>query len=211
MSASPVSGRASRHAGLRADFLARRDFLRRAAGGTAALAVASWLPSGCAGYQELVPEAQRANLQFFDEKELAIFQAVARRVVPDEEGWPSVDEVGVAMAIDEELASWRNEPPLAPVLDDLKLLLRLVEHGTWLDGHASRFTRLTPEAQDEVLASWDSSSIEVRQVGFQALKNLVMFAYYDDERTFARLSYAGPWHKNTPQAPLIYPIRPRRA
>lgn len=211
MSASRITGGAASRPGLRADFLARRDFLRRAAGGTAALALAGWLPSGCAGYQELVPAARRANLLFFDEKEFAIFQAVARRIVPDEHGWPSVDEVGVAALIDEELALWRNEPALSPVLDDLKLLLRLVEHGTWLDGHASRFTRLAPEAQDDVLASWDGSAIEVRQVGFQALKNLVMFAYYDDERTFAKLSYAGPWHKNTPQAPLIYPVQPRRA
>ncbi len=211
MSASRVTGGESRHAGLRAEFLARRDFLRRAAGGSAALAMASWLPAGCAGYQELVPTPQRANLLFFDEKEFAVFQSVARRIVPDEEGWPSVDEVGVAAVIDEELALWRNEPALAPVLDDLRLLLRLVEHGTWLDGHWSRFTRLAPDAQDDVLASWDGSSIEVRQVGFQALKNLVMFAYYDDERTFAKLSYAGPWHRNTPQAPLIYPIQPRRA
>lgn len=211
MSASRITGGAPNRAGLRVDFLARREFLRRAVGGPAALAIASWLPSGCGGYQELVPSPQRANLQFFDEKEFAIFQAVARRVVPDEEGWPSVDEVGVVAVIDEELASWRNEPALSPVLDDLKLLLRLVEHGTWLDGHASRFTRLTPEAQDDVLASWDGSSIEVRRVGFQALKNLVVFAYYDDERTFAQLSYAGPWHKTTPQAPLVYPVQPRRA
>ena len=210
MSASRITGGSAGRQGLRTEFLARRDFLRRAAGGATALTIAGWLPSGCAGYQERVAAPQRANLLFFDEKEFAIFQAVARRIVPDEDGWPGVDEVGVAAAIDEELALWRNEPALVPVLDDLKLLLRLVEHGTWLDGHASRFTRLGPEAQDDVLASWDGSGIEVRQVGFQALKNLVMFAYYDDERTFAPLSYAGPWHKNTPQAPLIYPIQPRR-
>ncbi len=204
------SARTPTRARLRGEFLARRDFLRRAAYGTAALTVAGWLPSGCAGYQDLVRPEEAATLRFFDARQMAIFRAVAKRMIPDEEGWPTVEEARVAELVDEELALWRNEPPLSPVLDDLKLLLSLVEHATLLDGHVSRFTRLAPEAQDDVLASWEASSIEVRRVGFQALKNLVVFTYYDDDRTFAKLSYAGPWHKHTPQAPLIYPIQPRR-
>ncbi len=204
------SARTPARARLRGEFLARRDFLRGAAYGTVALTAAGWLPSGCAGYQDLVRPEEARGLRFFDAKQLAIFRAVAKRMIPDEDGWPTVEEARVAELVDEELALWRNEPPLGPVLDDLKLLLALVEHGTLLDGHWSRFTRLPPDAQDDVLASWEASSIEVRRVGFQALKNLVVFTYYDDDRTFAKLSYAGPWHKTTPQAPLIYPIQPRR-
>ena len=78
----------------------------------------------------------------------------------------------------------------APLQSDVRALLQLVEHSPFLFAlRPSRFTRLDDAAQDRVLAGWEHSRLEVRRLGFTALKRLAMVGYYGDPRTFAMLGY----------------------
>jgi hypothetical protein len=134
-------------------------------------------------------ETVRARLRVLTPKEYLVLGALCRRLLAaDEGGAPSPDEVGTALAIDAYLE--RLDPSL---VGDLRSLLHVVEHGAFLSAlRPSRFTRLGPAHQDAVLAAWESSRLDFRRQGFQALKALAMIGYYDDARTWPILGYPGP-------------------
>jgi len=59
-------------------------------------------------------------------------------------------------------------------------------------GFASRFTQLDAADQDRVLASLESSSIDLLRGGFEGVKALLFMGYYKDPRTWTILGYDGP-------------------
>jgi hypothetical protein len=101
----------------------------------------------------------------------------------------------VALSVDRYLALLPDE-----LASDVRALIELVEHSPALfDARLSRFTHLDEAGQDAVLRGWESSRIELRRRGFQALKSLAMMGYYGDPRAYALLDYRGP---------LLHPDRP---
>ncbi|HET9451941.1 MAG TPA: hypothetical protein VFO83_13715, partial [Aggregicoccus sp.] len=54
------------------------------------------------------------------------------------------------------------------------------------------FTRLSPEAQDAVIADWRDSGLALRRTGFQALRALAAGAYYSSPRVWPAVGYPGP-------------------
>jgi len=76
---------------------------------------------------------------------------------------------------------------------DLSRFLSFLEHLAPLgSGFASRFTRLSPAAQDQVLEALGTSSIALVRAGFEAVKALVFMGYYRDVRTWPIVGYDGP-------------------
>lgn len=138
--------------------------------------------------------ASVGGLACFSAKEYRVLHAVARRMLHGAS--PKVvaslltpGEVGV------DVARWADGyvARLHEVLrEDLRGLLQLLEHSTWLLGRGGRFTALADEAQDAVLRDWQQSRLALRRQGFQALKSLCCLAYYQDERSFAGIGYSGP-------------------
>jgi hypothetical protein len=59
-------------------------------------------------------------------------------------------------------------------------------------GLVSRFTALSPAAQDRVLASLERSPYDLLRAGFDGLKALVFMGYYRDARTWGIVGYDGP-------------------
>ena len=57
----------------------------------------------------------------------------------------------------------------------------------------SRFTTLSPAAQDDYIEGWATSRVQTRRLAFQALKNLSMLGYYSQDATWKALHYDGPW------------------
>src|SRR5436190_10798553 len=151
----------------------RRGFLRASAGGGAAIAIASMLPAGCAAdYPQAL--ADGVALSGLTPKEYATVRAATEAFLA---GVP-VSPVKVAHEIDRELGLIGD-----PIQHDMKTVLMLIEHGTLLSGHISRFTSLSPSVRLEVLNDWRDSRFEVRRSVFGAIKAFVYFYAYSDDAT----------------------------
>jgi hypothetical protein len=165
----------------------RRRFLRTSLTSAALLGGAAVVGRHLQGYH--LDPALAARLECLSPKEYLVFAAVARRLLlADGPDAPAPDDVGVALFVDRYLARLP-----APLQDDVRALLQLVEHGSLLFQPAlSRFTHLQAVEQDATLADWESSRLTVRRRGFQALKTLALLGYYRDDRTWPLLAYTGP-------------------
>jgi hypothetical protein len=175
------------------DSLSRRGFLRTAAGGGAAIAIASMLPAGCA---RTYPQANRdnADLKALTPKEYAVARAAAEALLV---GVP-VSATTIAKRIDQELA-WVGEP----IRTDMKTVLTLTEHFTPLTGRVKRFTELKPEQRLAYMRSWRDSSLQLRRAAYQALKGFVYYFAYIDDATRGLTGFAGPWPERA-----LFPVKP---
>lgn len=165
--------------------LDRRTVLVGGVSGLLLAAVATVLPSGCSRYPK-----PAHSLQFLNAREYAILNIVAARLlgVGDRVGG-AANQIDVAANIDAVVTGWLPESQA-----QLRTVLRVFEHGTYLfDLQRHRFTRLSPEQQDQYLAGWMTSTLGARRVVFRVLKALAATGYYHDPRTWARLGYPGPW------------------
>jgi hypothetical protein len=160
----------------------RRTFLRTGVLAGALLGGAALVGRHLSGYS-LDGETAR-KLRALSAKEFLVLQAVARRILASDGPAPSCDEVEAPLHADAYLA--RLDEALR---SDLRALLHLFEHGSSLKG---RFTRMSGEQQDRVLAAWESSGSGLKRRGFQALKTLCLFGYWRDDRTWPHIGYSGP-------------------
>jgi hypothetical protein len=166
----------------------RRGFLKKGIFGGLILAV------GGAGFlasrrSRTVPLPTQ-GLEVLDPAEYSVLMAIAARLVPDGEGFPSAQEVGVGLNADRILA--RTDPAAAK---EVKQLLRLFENalaGFIFAGRIRPFTRLAPPDQDEVLGEWQSSRLEIRRTGFTALRTLVLASYFGSPASWPAVHYPGP-------------------
>jgi hypothetical protein len=119
-------------------------------------------------------------LRVLNAKEFAVLRAASSRIA-----------VGVERASPDEIArfidGYLEKLPL-PARRDVKSLLQFLEHAKPLH----RFTRLAGPEQDEVLASWQSSGLELKRRGLQGLKSIVYMGAYRDPRSWKALGYTGP-------------------
>jgi hypothetical protein len=165
----------------------RRSFLRTTAGGSAAIALASLLPSGVAAdYPQAV--ADGVALQGLTPKEYATVRAAAEAFLV---GVP-VPPAKVAQRIDREIGLIGE-----PIKKDMKSVLMLIEHGTILSGHISQFTSLPLNTRLAVLNDWRDSRFELRRSVFGAIKSFVYFYGYSDNATRGITKFEGPWTERT--------------
>jgi hypothetical protein len=176
----------------------RRTVLKRGLVGGAVLALGGL---GYVGSRRSKLRTPPGDLTVFDALEYSVLFAVAERVVLPAPSMPPLSEVDPVANADRTLRLADE-----PVLNDIRRLVRLFENpiaGFLFDGRAQPFTALSPEAQDEVLADWRDSRLEVRRTGYVVLRTLVAAAYYGDARTHAAVGYPGPpggFHQ--PDAPV---------
>jgi hypothetical protein len=182
----------------------RRTFLKWGLAGTVLLAVGggAWLAtrrtrpmSGLGGpYVVLSPE------------EVAVFVALADRLVPARAGFPAPLDVDVPRHVD-AIVAMNPEP----VQKEIRQLVRLFENALaafLLDGQLRTFTDSTPEQQDARIRAWQASRYTLRRTGYKALKKLVYAAYYGSPATWGAIGYAGPPSRGAPRpAPGREPAR----
>ncbi|HWV56833.1 MAG TPA: hypothetical protein VNZ57_05120 [Longimicrobiales bacterium] len=167
----------------RADYVDRRGFLRRTAGGTAAIALASAIPAGCSSdYPQ--HELDGVELHALSPREYAVARAAAEMLLID----LPVDPAAVARGIDRELAAVGN-----PILQDMKTVFTLLEYLTILGGRFRRFTALDPESRLAYFLSWSRSRFALRRAVFMATKSFVYFFAYTDPATRSITGFEGPW------------------
>lgn len=174
----------------------RRGFLRTAAGGTAAVALASAIPAGCAAdYPQAASDG--VALEALTPKEYAVARAAAEAVLA---GVP-VPAARVAARIDRELALVGE-----PIRGDMKAVFGLIEHLTFLGGRVRRFTALEPAERLAYLDGWARSRFTLRRGAFQALRAFVCFYAYCDDATRALTGFPGPWRERVeiPATPVDF-------
>ena len=167
--------------------LSRRSLLKRGllGGSLLALGGVGFLALRGGRMLPLPPE----GLRVFSPREYAVLDAVARRLVRPRAGWPTVEEIGVALAADR--IAERTE---GSAQKELKQLLGLFENGLAgfvFGGWTRPFTALNGDEQDRVLAEWRDSSLAIRRTGFSALRTLVLAGYYKSPRIWPAVGYPG--------------------
>jgi hypothetical protein len=175
------------------DSLSRRGFLRVSAGGSAVIAIASFLPAGCA---RTYPQASsdNADLKAMSPKEYAVARAAAEALLV---GVP-LSATTIAKRMDQELA-WVGDP----IRTDMKTVLSLTEHLTPLGGRVRRFTQLEPEQRLAYLRTWRDSRFQLRRAAYQAVKGFVYYFAYIDDATRGMTGFDGPWPER-----VKLPIKP---
>jgi hypothetical protein len=187
-SSVPDPGRSSRPDSI-AEVLAmetsRRGFLKGTLAGSAFLAGASLLPSGCTKY-----ETPETGLQVLDAKEFYTLQAAVDRIVGEAApGEISATDAKVAEQFDAQLVAMPAE-----VITQVKQMLQIFEHGPQIFFFSfKRFTELSSEDQDRHIASWMESGITFRKTVFWALKKIAMAVYYATPTVWRSINYDGPW------------------
>lgn len=165
------------------EHIGRRRALRRTLGGVALLGGATLLPTGCAGY----PKAP-AGLRTFSAKEFHILQTAMDTVLPKRGAEElSVAEAGSAEHFDALVVGAPSE-----VVDALKQLLLLVEHGTILDGKLTRFTSLERADREAYLRGWMRSDRAFFKQAFVAIRKISIASYYANDETWKHIKYDGP-------------------
>ena len=154
----------------------RRGFLKLGLGGSALLAGVALVGRHLGDYP-----AVAVSLRVLGAKEFAVFTAAAARICVGSTG-PSAPEI--ATFVDGYLT---YVPPA--VQRDVRSLLLLLEHSQF---PRAKFTRLSADAQDAVLSSWQTSALALKRQGFQALKTLAFLGHYRDARTWQTIGYSGP-------------------
>ncbi len=166
--------------------LSRRTVLRYGLGGALVLAAAG---TGIA-LQGTRLRKPTGPLQVLDVRTYSILAAVADRIVPARDGFPAATELRVPEKIDALLA--QSDPALGHEVRQVLLLVENALAGLVFDARPRPFTRLPPEAQDDVLQAWRTSAVKLRRTAYVALQGLCAASYYADPAIYARVGYPGP-------------------
>lgn len=165
----------------------RRGFLHLAGFSAGMLALARLRPLPAALAAET--GAGAAGLTVLTPADARILAAVAERITrTGDPAMPRFADTDGLRTIDGAL---RQLPPEVP---------RQLAWGLWLFewapalciGKPARFTGLEASWQDVYVADWADSSLQARQLVFQALKNLSFLGYYAQDATWAGIHYGGP-------------------
>lgn len=155
-----------------------------------------------------VDRRPRRPARVLSRRELATLDAVSLTLFPAGGAVPpSGTEAGVATYVDRLVAV---SMPRQRML--MRALFFLVEHGTLLfpaPGGLSgmrRFSALTPEQREAVIASWQRSRLFPRRLVFITLRALCTIAYFSDPEVLRSLRLA-PFAIETPvcEADTLYP------
>lgn len=166
----------------------RRGFLKIGLIGTAVAAAGG---VGLALREGALREVPAGGLKVFTAREYSILAILSERIVPSTgPDVPSPNKLDVARAID-EMFSRRDEA----TQKEFRSLLGLFDNalfGFVMEGRITPFTKLSPEAQDASLASWESSSLAFKRIVFAALRRLIGMVYYSFPETWPHIGYDGP-------------------
>jgi len=176
----------------------RRSFLKLGVGGAAVVAfsggILSWWFSK--GYSsQLAVGDKPISLSV---KEFAVIRAVVQTLLPEGDGFPSGESLGLAQRFDEEV--WAASDSLR---SDLKNGIQLFEHGTLLVGYRSRFTELSLSEREACFTAYLTGKNDLlRQVAL-AFREMSHFFYYVHPEIWPRIGYPGPFVQE-PQPPASH-------
>lgn len=140
------------------------------------------------------------GLLVLDARQYATITAIAERLLPAAPDFPSAESLRIAFKFDRLIAT--HEPSAQ---GELKQLLGLFENAlpNFLFGQrVTPFSMMDAATQDAVLREWQTSGLALRRTGYNALRGLVLAAYYGSKETWASVGYPGPPPIHDPAAPV---------
>ncbi len=168
--------------------VSRRKFLKSSliAGGviSTGLVFYSQIPA-----DEISDKLATMDLEFFNEDD----QIVLMAIVPVILAGTDANAEMVARVIDNMdkgilHLSLKTQKELRELFDLLaNKLARAVVVGIW-----SSWSTATAEDIVKFLISWQNSSLDLLQIGYQGLKQLTLGSYYSELESWPRIGYAGP-------------------
>jgi|MDTC01.1.fsa_nt_gb hypothetical protein len=152
--------------------------------------------------------AARSPLKVFDETTFSILAAVADRISPAGNGFPSAWEVQVPEKID-SLFSKVHPGDTKDYANGLMLIENSIA-GLLFDGRFGNFTSSSPEVQDQTIESFRTSKLQLRRTIFKALYGTCTAAYWSSPVLNASMGYPGPpdygnGRGQTPSRPTLSP------
>lgn len=165
----------------------RRGFLKKGIFGGLVLALGGggWLFTR-RGNEVPLP----AGVSNLNAAEYAVVNALVARFAPSGGTFPTTEALGTGAAVD-RIFGLLEETTRA----ELKQLLMLFENALpnfLFGGRTKPFSQLSATEQEDVLGEWRDSSLIVRRTGYNALRGLVLAAYYGNKQTWAAVGYGGP-------------------
>ena len=163
--------------------ISRRGFLKR----TAAASV--FLLGGRSGPERAAAQPRGALApRNLDADAYATLEAFCDRVVRPAAGAPTAAEARVALRVDHEIGVQGEA-----FARDMRDGLSVIAYSGLFEGKFRSFSKLSSADRDAVLRGMMRSRFGWRRASFQGLKQLVMFYYYADDRTWPSTGYDGPW------------------
>jgi hypothetical protein len=162
----------------------RRLFQFVAAGGLAAA-----LGGVGVGIQPTVMRTPTRALKCLSLRAFSILAALADRICPAGNGFPSASELNVAEAID-ELMSWTHPGDVK----DLETALLFFENalpGLLLDGRVRPFTACDVATQNAAIDEFRRSALGPRRQVFRATYGLIAGSYWANAGLGAKIGYPG--------------------
>ena len=150
--------------------------------------------------------AARSPLKAFDETTFSILAAVADRISPAGDGFPSAWDLKVPEKID-GLFSKVHPGDVKDYANGLMLIENSIA-GLLFDGRFGNFTSSSPEVQDQSIESFRTSKLEVRRTIFKALYGTCTAAYWSSPILNQSMGYPGPpdygnGHGQVPSRPIL--------
>jgi hypothetical protein len=129
-------------------------------------------------------------LKVFSPADAAVLLAIADRLVPERNGFPTPRQLHLPVKMDAVAAM--ADPATQRELRQLVRLFESALAGFLLDGQPHLFTTSSSSRQDRRLEAWARSRIPLRRTGYRALKRLVYASYYASPETWPAIGYPGP-------------------
>ncbi|MDP3936857.1 MAG: hypothetical protein Q8R92_01830 [Deltaproteobacteria bacterium] len=170
-------------AGFRPAALTRRGFLKRTAATSAFLLAVRLGAAPSPARAAVHPRAKHLDVDSH-----ATLEALCDQLITPAPGAPTASGARTALRIDHEVGL---QGPL--FARDIRDALTVVAYSGILEGKLGAFTKLGPEAQEAVLRGMMGSRFSWRRTSFQGLKQIILFYYYADDRTWPSTGYNGPW------------------
>jgi hypothetical protein len=142
------------------------------------------------GLQQTNRVKANGDLLVLSEDEFSILHAIAERLIPGNNQFPAASNVRVAEKIDQLLSTSAEY-----VQTEIKQVLHLFENaliGALFEGHTRPFSQSSIKVQNQLLRSWQLSSLHLRRTAFKALNGLCGAVYYSQPTTHQFLGYDGP-------------------
>ncbi len=166
----------------------RRNFLK------SSLVVGGVITTGTIFYwqipvDEIAEKLKQSNLKFLTENDVVVLLAI----IPVLLSGSNINENKIIKVIGNidnniQLLSETTKKETRELFDLLSGKLgRAVLAGIW-----SSWSHATKPEIVEFLISWQNSFLDLFQVGYQGLKQLVVANYYADEENWIEIDYAGP-------------------
>ena len=164
----------------------RRSFLKLGFGASLVLAAGGL----GLGLQSSLLRTPAVPLSALTQRQYSVLTAIVDRIHPGGEGWPSGSELQVAEKLDKLFAS--ANPGLAKEFGLALLLLENALTGFLFGQRVKPFTRCSPEVQDRILASWQTSSLDFRRTVFKGINGLCTATYWAAPELRKGIGYPGP-------------------